>query len=68
MPAGSFREVVVSTTVPQHGLAKRIGVFAFSDTPDPGPSNNCRAGIPVRAAFGEPVRCMPATHSTILEY
>jgi hypothetical protein len=40
IPAGGLREVSVRTTVPPAGLAKRIGAFAFSDTPDPQPSNN----------------------------
>ena len=35
-----YREVQLTTTLPPDGMAKRFGVFAYSGTPDPMPSNN----------------------------
>ncbi|HJU75217.1 MAG TPA: hypothetical protein VJ717_15855 [Gemmatimonadaceae bacterium] len=40
IPNHGFREVAITTTLPTEGLAKRIGVFAYSATPDPVPGNN----------------------------
>jgi hypothetical protein len=33
-------EVLLTTTLPPKGAPKRLGVFAYSDTPDPVPGNN----------------------------
>jgi len=38
--AHSSREISVSTTARLSSLPLRLGVFAFSDTPDPSPANN----------------------------
>jgi hypothetical protein len=38
--ARAISEITITTTVPPAGLAKRFGVFAYSSTPDPKPSNN----------------------------
>ena len=35
-----FREVLLTTTLPPDGMARRFGVFAYSGTPDPVPGNN----------------------------
>lgn len=35
-----FREVLVLTTLPAQGAVRRLGVFAYSATPDPVPGNN----------------------------
>jgi hypothetical protein len=35
-----FYEVLLTTTLPPQGAPKRLGVFAYSDTPDPVPGNN----------------------------
>jgi hypothetical protein len=35
-----YREVQLGTTLPPEGLQKRLGVFAYSATPDPIPGNN----------------------------
>ena len=35
-----FREVFVFTTLPPDATHRRIGVFAYSATPDPVPGNN----------------------------
>ena len=35
-----FHEVVVAITPPSSGTPSRLGVFAYSDTPDPRPGNN----------------------------
>jgi hypothetical protein len=40
VPARAISEITITTTVPPAGLAKRFGVFAYSSTPDPKPSNN----------------------------
>lgn len=37
---GGFREVLLTTTLPPPGLPRRLGVFAYSSTPDPVPGNN----------------------------
>jgi hypothetical protein len=38
--AHASREITISTTTRQSSLPLRLGVFAFSDTPDPSPANN----------------------------
>jgi hypothetical protein len=38
--ARAISEITITTTVPPAGLAKRFGVFTYSSTPDPKPSNN----------------------------
>jgi hypothetical protein len=38
--SGGHREFSVTTTSPPAGMAKRFGVIATSDTPDPKPGNN----------------------------
>ena len=40
IPDRGFREVVLTTTLPATALAKRLGVFTYSSTPDPVPGNN----------------------------
>jgi hypothetical protein len=35
-----FREVLLSTTLPPDASPRRLGVFAYSATPDPVPRNN----------------------------
>lgn len=35
-----YREVQITTTLPQAGMDSRMGVFAYSATPDPNPGNN----------------------------
>jgi hypothetical protein len=40
IPDRGYREVVLSTTVPATAPPKRLGVFAYSTTPDPVPGNN----------------------------
>lgn len=35
-----FQEVVFTTTLPPQGEHRRLGVFAYSGTPDPVPGNN----------------------------
>ena len=35
-----FREVLLSTTLPPNANPRRVGVFAYSATPDPVPRNN----------------------------
>ena len=35
-----FQEVMFTTTLPPQGVQKRLGVFAYSGTPDPVPGNN----------------------------
>jgi hypothetical protein len=40
IPDRAFREVWISTTLPAEGVPRRVGVFAYSATPDPIPGNN----------------------------
>jgi len=37
---GQARTVWLTTSLPPQGVARRVGVIAFSDTPDPVPGNN----------------------------
>jgi hypothetical protein len=40
IPDHGIRETVITTTIPPDGFPKRFGVFVYSSTPDPAPSNN----------------------------
>lgn len=40
LPSRASREYTVTTTIPPLGVARRFGVMASSDTPDPKPGNN----------------------------
>lgn len=40
LPAHASREYNITTTTPPIGVARRFGVVATSDTPDPKPGNN----------------------------
>jgi len=40
IPDRGIKEAVITTTVPPDVLPKRFGVFVYSNTPDPVPSNN----------------------------
>ena len=40
IPNGGFREVEITTTIPEESTQKRFGVFTYSSTPDPKPGNN----------------------------
>jgi hypothetical protein len=40
LPHGATRAVVIVTTPAPPASRRRLAVFAFSDTPDPAPSNN----------------------------
>jgi hypothetical protein len=40
IPTRGSREIAIATTARPSSIPLRIGIFAFSDTPDPSPANN----------------------------